>query len=515
VATQVLSQEAGAARLRSSAVTQASWCFWVAGIAVYGFCAWHFSGGHLLNQTSRDLWQHLAALKALIEDPANPANPFVPGADGSRHFHPYWVLIASIARAAGWNAFQAIALGGYVTAAVLLAGIYTFGRAFFRSPWGPLALLAAMVLSWTLPISHTGYHSVETLIEGIAYPAVLLVALSLLLWALVLNALERPVLAWLAVPLVAFMFATHQLGAGIGLIAAGCFILFAPRGTLRARIGISAAIAGGLLLSCAWPYYNPFGLVVKTGNPTWSGGLDFYGPMMLVGAGVPSLIGLVGLARKPFRREALPVLAAFALYAAIFALGYAGPPIATRFLMPAVLMLQIGVAALLIALFRNWMDMPKGAQLGWFGAGVFILCAHGTLAWASLQHEYRDFHKEGSAYDAALALTAGIPDGEPVAAYDVAAWPVVATGQRALSVPWPEPGIHDLAERQSVAERLFDPRLSKEERIALARHWGVRTLIMDRHGPLRRRMPAGTLELLKAQSRATSAAGTFIRFDLL
>src|SRR5687768_13130123 len=182
-----------------------SLCFWAVGLLVYGLAAWRFSGGHFLDQTSRDLWQHLATLRALIADPFHPANPFVATAEGSRHFHPYWVSIALVARAVGWDAWQAIAFAGFVSAGTLLAGIHTFGRAFYRSAWGPLALLAAMAFGWMLPVSHTGYHSLGTLIEGIAYPAALLIGLSLLLWGLVIRGLERPVRIWPIVPLAAFM----------------------------------------------------------------------------------------------------------------------------------------------------------------------------------------------------------------------------------------------------------------------------------------------------------------------
>ncbi|HYE28593.1 MAG TPA: hypothetical protein VEA61_10215 [Allosphingosinicella sp.] len=488
--------------------------FWLAGLAVYGLAAWHFTGGHFLNQTSRDLWQHLAALRALIDNPLDPANPFVATAEGSRHFHPYWVAVALVARAVGWNAWQAIAFAGFVSAGVLLAGIHAFGRAFYRSPWGPLALLAAMAFGWCLPVSHTGYHSLGTLIEGIAYPAALLIGLSLLLWALVIRALERPPLAWLIVPLAALMFATHQLGAGIGFIAAGCFVLLWPEGGLKARAAAAAALAGGLLLAAAWPYHNPFEAMVRTGNPTWSGGIDFYVPVMLVNAFVPSLLGLWGLRHRRFARTGLPVLAAFALFAGIFALGAFGLLIATRFVMPAVLMLHIGLGALFLALAGDWRELARGVQLGLFALALICVQTFAFVTYAQLQLEGKMAAKEGNAYAAALALTRDIPDSEPVAAYDVFAWPIVATGQRVVSVPWPEPMIRGLAERQAAAERLFDPALGREQRLALARQWGAKTLIMDKRGPLRRRMPKGLLEALEAQSMRHREAGQFIRFDL-
>jgi hypothetical protein len=488
--------------------------FWAAGLLVYGLAAWHFSGGHFLNQTSRDLWQHLASLRALIADPLHPSNPFVVTGEGSRHFHPYWVSIALLARALGWNEWQAIGFAGFVSAGALLAGIHVFGRAFYRSAWGPLALLATMTLGWCLPVSHTGYHSLGTLIEGIAYPAALLIGLSLLLWGLVIRALERPARAWPIAPLAAFMFATHQLGAGIGFMAAGCFILLWPGATFRARALAAGAIAAGLVLAMAWPYHDPFEAIARTGNPTWSGGIDFYHPVMLVIAFVPSLLGLWGLRHRRFARTGLPVLAAFALFAGIFALGWFGLMIATRFVMPAVLMLQIGLGALLLALPDDWPRLPRPAQLGLFGFALLCVATLGVMTQAQLAAEGRMAAREGDAYLAALALTRDIPDSEPVAAYDVIAWPIVAGGQRVVSVPWPEPMIDNLAARQSATERLFDPALSRAQRLALARQWGTRILILDKRGPLRRAPPKGLLQTLAAQSVRHRESGKFIRFDL-
>ncbi|HEX8225773.1 MAG TPA: hypothetical protein VF605_18345 [Allosphingosinicella sp.] len=489
-------------------------CFWLAGILIYGLAAWHFSGGHFTNQTSRDLWQHLAALRALIENPFNPANPFVTTAEGSRHFHPYWVSVALVAKAVGWNPWQAMAFAGYVSAGVLLAGIYTFGRAFYRTPWGPLALLAAMAFGWCLPISHTGYHSLNTLIEGMAYPAALLIALSLLLWGLVIRAVENPARAWPIVPLAAFMFATHQLGAGIGFMAAGCFVLLWPEGSLRARIVTAAAIAAGIALAMAWPYHNPFEAIARTGLPTWTGGIDFYVPIMLTNAFVPSLLGLVGLFHPRFRRTAQPVIAAFAMFALIFALGAAGILIATRFVMPAVLMLHIGLGALFLVLADRWQHFRHGTQLGLFTFGMLSLTSFVFFTWVSLSVEMKGWKRTGNSYLHAEALTRGIPDNQPVAAYDVFAWPIVATGQRVVSVPWPEPMIDGLAERQAAAERLFDPALTRDQRLALARQWGAKSLIMNSNGPLRRPMPKHMLKRLEEQSVRWYRSGPFVRFDL-
>ncbi|HWT12182.1 MAG TPA: hypothetical protein VN231_05475, partial [Allosphingosinicella sp.] len=276
----------------------------------------------------------------------------------------------------------------------------------------------------------------------------------------------------------------------------------------------AGAIAAGLLLATAWPHHSPFEAIARTGNPSWTGGLEFYSAKLLFMAGVPALIGLWGLCHPRFARDSRPVLLAFVGFAAIFAAGAYGPMIATRFVMPAVLMLHVGMGALFIVLGEKWRSMRKASQLGLFGFAVACFNIHVAATVAHLNWEAGVSRETGDAHAAAQALTADIPDAEPVAAYDVAAWPVVATGQRAVSVPWPEPMIADLAERQAAAERLFNPKLSREERLGLARQWGVRRLIIDRRGPIRRLMPDGLLKVLDEQAASRRESGTFIRFDL-
>ncbi len=315
-------------------------------------------------------------------------------------------------------------------------------------------------------------------------------------------------------PLAAFMFATHQLGAGIGFMAASCFILLWPEGSLKARAGAAAAIGAGLLLAVAWPYHDPFEAIARTGNPTWTGGIDYYSPFVLASAFLPSLIGLVGLRHRRFARDSVPVLAAFALFAGLFSLGAFGLLIATRFVMPAVLMLHIGLGALILALARDWPGLKRGAQLGWFAFAVASVTIFAFFSIISLSAERVVAVKLGSAHEAALALTRDIPDSEPVAAFDVSAWPVVATGQRVVSVPWPEPMIDGLATRQAATERLFDPALTRDQRIRLAARWGAKSLLLNRNGPLRRPMPEGLIERLEAQSVRRREAGPFIRYDL-
>ena len=145
--------------------------FLVAAVAILGGSATFMATDRWLDWPGRDLWQHTAALKSLIADPHHPLNPFVNTLEPSRHFHPYWAIMALLARLFGWSAMQTINVAGFLVAVTIGWGFYLFGRAYFRSEWGPLAALLCCTLGWMLPVSHTGYLNIATLVEGIAYPA--------------------------------------------------------------------------------------------------------------------------------------------------------------------------------------------------------------------------------------------------------------------------------------------------------------------------------------------------------
>lgn len=489
--------------------------FWLVAIVVLGACATNAALGHFTSQPNRDLFQHVAALRALIENIQHPDNPFVASHESSRHFHPYWVAMAYAARTFGWTVWQTIGVASFLSMGVLATGIWVFAKTYYRSPWGPLALLLPMIASWSMPISHTGYHSISTFVEGASYPAVILIGLSLVFWALLIRSFENPRWAIALPPLVAFMMATHQLGAVLGFLVGGCIIFLWPSNSIRARIIMCAAIMAGLALAELWPYQSPLGLIFKAGNPTWRHGIDFFRPAYLIGIFIPSAVGLIGLF-KPIRNgTGLPLLAASLILWAGFAFSESGFLIGTRFAPTAILLLHVGFGALLVRLFSRSGELSEKAKLALvstlFGAALFQFIVSALYYYP---REIRDQRRSGDVYEHSQLLTVDIPDSQPVAAYDVAAWPVAATGQKVLSVPWPEPMIHDLPARQHWIDELFDLRLSRAQRLALAKQRGIRTLILDRRfGPIgkwRRRQ----LNLLRQQSLVTRQSGPLIRFDL-
>ncbi|MEL6584294.1 MAG: hypothetical protein AAFQ36_10725 [Pseudomonadota bacterium] len=454
---------------------------------------------------NQDIWQHIATLRALIDGRGSPSNPFLATEDTSRHFSALWVAAAWLGGSLGLNPFTIFAAAGGVSMLVLAAGLYAFCVAYFRTAWGAILLLPLILFGWVIEVEHTGYLSFRTLLFAAAYPATIMAGMCFALWALVIQVLRQPGLTVALVPLVALMLATHQLGALIGLVVAGSLILLWPEGVFRTRLAASFACVVGIALSLLWPFYNPIGMMLRGSSSSWDGGPDFYRIDVIAALLLPAGLGFLGLRD----RKARPFLLALGLFTGLYALGFLGLQVASRFFVPVTLILQIGLVSLLLELGKalHIGDALKRLTAVVFALALFGIAAHTVSAFQAAHIERRT--SPVSPYAAAFALTQDLPNDVPIAAHGLSVWPVVATGQRVISIPWPEPGIPDLAERQSVTAGLFEAGVSWQTRLERASAAGVTTLIIDD-----RLIAAESLaEFIRNASSAQNIA-TYWRFDL-
>jgi hypothetical protein len=505
--TPLAVQQGGAAGALDGRAAMPRLAFLLAAAAILGTAAAHAAWDISAGQPNEDIWQHAAALLALMEAPWNPANPFVATDETSRHFHPLWLAFAAAGRAFDLSAWQLLAAASWLSMAILGLGIHLFARRYFpASPWAPLVLLLTMTAAWGLQPQHTGFHSFHTLLYAAPYPATAMIGAGLILWALTIRALEAPRARAALAPLVlaALMLATHQLGAVIALIGAGCFVLCWPGADLRRRAIVGGSLPLGAGLSLAWPHHNPIGLILTPGNSTWEGGFPFYTPLILLIVLIPAILGVLGLRGARARALAL----ALAIYTILYLSGLAGPQVAGRFLMPMTLVLHIGLADLVLRLIAaSRLRLSPGVAV----TAVAMLVPGWVAVSLTMFASRADPPPPGDLgyHEAARVLTADIPDTQEVAAHGLLAWPVVGTGQRVLSIPWPEPGIADLAARQAATRDLFDPTLSARARIDRARAAGIRTLLTSAAA---RDAPA--IAALIELGAVVTVAGPYLRVDL-
>ena len=479
--------------------------FWCLATIFLGAAAWVSSTNMVLQSPVTDIWQHYAALRELMADLRNPDNPFVITEEGSRHFHPLWVVSAALAQVFDLTAWQILRLASFVSMAILGTGIFFFARTIHPSPWAPLMLLLTMLFAWAGQVEHTGFHSLGSLMYTAPYPATFLIGFSLILWVMSIRALENVKYAIAIFPFAAFMFTTHQLGAVIGIVGAGCFALFWPADNHKTRMFVILALLAGVALSTLWPYHNPVALVLQPGNSNWAGGPNFYSPIIVLTTLSPAIIGVLGLKRKRER----PLLLLLLAFVCLYLVGVTGAKVAGRFVMPITLVLHVGLVIYVLELAKHpMMHSDRTRNLTIVGAVYVLFVFFVTVMNA---HAFEEQGYEKGAYQAAIELTRDIPDEQPVATWHVTAWPVVASGTKVLSIPWPEPAISDLAERQATTLSLFQYSLSKEELIALARQAGVRTLIVDERSVLPPIIPR--LTNLAAHTRSVPPLWRFDLYD--
>lgn len=474
--------------------------------AFFGWIATYSFGQPLVNDVpNADIWQHLATIGALMQDPVSPPNPFVATSDSSRLFGPYWWVVAVTARAFGLTPMQAYGLGAVLSLTLFVSSIWAFACAYYRSAAGPLALLAVVVAGWIIPPVYTGYYDPLSLMTGAAYPATMSVAAMLFQWAVTIRLLEGGSLRRYGVAqalVVAFAVATHPFTAAVALLGTACFALLWPQAKRDGRLMLAWTTAAGLGLAALWPFFNPYAVLATAASPRWFG-IDFYTPKWLFGSLVPAIIGIYGLIAprragtgRPLLLAALPVAAGFAIGASpAFAAGH-------RLLPVLVLILQIGLADLLLRI--------RNQQRAAWAALPIAVCLVGS-AWTT--HDFlqakRVALRTSDLFLASSRILSEVPRDVGIAGYSAASFPFVAHGRRVLSTPFPEPLIHDQPQRMRLSDRLFDPRLSQVARNELARRTGVGVLVA--YAP---KTPGIVLSTLDRQARRKWRSGPLVAYLL-
>lgn len=467
----------------------------ISGAALFLGASWN-----LYHVAAADLWQHLAALNAIIEDPIHPSNPFVASNQPSRLFGPYWVLVGGISSLTGLTAPQGFVVGGIINLLLLAVGIWILGRAIHGSARGSLALLAAMLGGWLLGPNFTGYHNPLSLLTSAGYPAMTAVAACLIIWGLALRSVQGEPVGLSIAAAVALAFATHPLGTSVGVAGVGAIALFQPDADPELRAKLIGWVALGLLGSIGWPYFNPFQVISTAGSRQWGVGIDFYHPWWIAASLIPAVFGILGLLRRQMR----PFLMLFTVCSVGFALG--GTPYFVaghRLLSFMTLILHVGLSFVVLDLVQ------ARSRIATIGQALALYAIVVQIGWTmtKLDEMRAEGKRDGNLLVAALQLTKGTEGG--FAGLSTAAFPIAATGRRVLSTPFAEPLVPDFEARQAATRALFNPEFNGAKRRDLARRLGVRFLVVDR-----RYSPLGLRQQLNVESIGVVRSGSLVRYEV-
>jgi hypothetical protein len=478
-----------------------------------------------------DYWEHSAALHALLEKPWHPDNPHLVSPASSSRFGPQFVLVALLARALHVDALGAMALAAVLNTLLFICGIRVFFATYFRHPLAPLYGLLVMFCGWWQGFHYSNVYALHVFFTVASYPSTTALGLSLLGFALAVRLLRaqlaQPRLALAGLVLwAAAVFIIHPLTAMLALSGVGLLAVTEPNAPLRVRLELLGVLALGLALSHFWPYFSPWHVVRggESASAGWAGpstkrapGLHFkpqlhafYEPVGLVSALGLSLIAFLGLPYFLLKRErwfigfgALSMLLPFAVNAFI------DLPLGHRFLLLAIVYLQIGVVWLLLRLTPGspcaWPFLTRRWARLAAPLGIFALLSVFVTHSVRLAHEQLDSpkfyrHSESPVVRNMKAFAAAAGPGAVVLANPLLSWPLPTFGPKVLTIFHDDPLVFDEAARELDSSR-FLGRASDEQRAQILARYGVTHVLLGHESN-------GSLLKFLAQHATERAVGT-------
>ncbi|MEU6661073.1 hypothetical protein [Streptomyces sp. NPDC046821] len=275
-----------------------------------------------------DLGIHAATVERLRHNLTDPGNPLVDSNTPSPYYSPWTVFLGVVADLTGLSTFAVLKAGALISLTLLASGVWRFvgtfagdaGRAR-RGAATALVLLCLLFLWGTSLFNWSGFLGLNSLALTIAYPSTFALGASFHFWAWLRKALARaaglPEFLCLGL-LWSVILLSHQF---TGVVASfGAFAMVAgarpwPARAVWARL--AAALALGIVVLAAWPYYSFFSLFDATGleaihQPLYQ---DLPGTYWLL------LLGVFALALRWRRDRRDPLVVFFALGALMFVAG--------------------------------------------------------------------------------------------------------------------------------------------------------------------------------------------------
>jgi hypothetical protein len=449
-----------------------------------------------------DFGMHAAVVERLRQDLLQPADPMVDAETQSPYFTPYTVVLGLIARLTGWSGITTLSVLTPVCVALVLYGLYRFVRVVTDNRWAPVVALVLLLLLWgENPPAWSGFLDLRGLPQIIPYPSTVALGITLLWWAYLAEALDRPQLRrWLVLGgLFGVIIVVHSftaVGAALGAAALGLYRLRALRPHL-----IGLALAATLTVVFAWPYYSVIDVMRATGdlNPIhkslYIGALRTYGvPLALC---VPALVMRI-------RRNRLDPLAWLFIFAfAVVLTGGITENWALGRVWPIVMVgAQVALAVELVSLTAGlwptlntrpgpgtsrWPDLLIG---GWVALTV-VACAWGFSIQRDSFVDVLRLDKPVTAFsDRAPWITDRVAPGDTVLADGLVTeqrWlsrDLIGHGILFVAPPWPDPTLVDEGARQGAVRELIASETPEPRRRELLDRYHVRWIV-DTHNSLR------------------------------
>jgi hypothetical protein len=438
-----------------------------------------------------DIWEQAAAMRAIAQDVAHPANPLLalPG-DTSPRFTPYTVFWGVVLRVTHLDVFAVLMLAGVVNYVLFVTGFARLIRLQFKDPKLPLIALLVLLVVWGTGYGQSNAYQLHMFLYTLPYVATFTYGISFHALAFlrkwIAGARRTDAAMYTVLMLVAFL--SHPITAMFAFVAAGAMLL--AESTWQKTLAVQLVPLVCVAAAFVWPYFD-YGHVLTHGateswftTPHFSGQISSLGPAL---AGIPILIYYAWVGRHTF------VVYGFLFCAGVYvSAALAQSAIGGRFIFFGTLFLHLGIALFIAdALPVGWRWVQTAWPSTYLKAGLCALIiltglrfrVHEAEAIAlDLRHAMdRDLPSESAAARLSF-LGAYVPAGTVVLSDENLGLilPVVMDGKVVAHVHGSPIIPHELQRRCIDAHRFFNSPLTLGERQSILRRYGAAQIVVDR-----------------------------------
>jgi len=300
---------------------------------------------------SADYWEHAAVIKEWSSNIWSPRDPYLSLDSPSMRFVPSFFVVAGIAGIFNLTVFQALGLGGLLNLGLLLAGIYLFTKAYFKSEWAPVWGMVILLTSWGTGDLRSGFYQLRCLFFVVSYPSIFVLALAFIMLWLAVQILRREFTSrWgyfaLAV-LTPVMLISHITFGAFALISVCLLTIFEPGIARALRFKVLMSVSSGLFLVLLWPYFSLWRMILKllSYQKHWSKlPTSYYHLKDVLKIMGPAVLGIPAVFYAAYKRKNGFLISGFLVMVLLLAAGVIfSVPTGERFLIFTVFFLQLGL----------------------------------------------------------------------------------------------------------------------------------------------------------------------------
>ena len=211
---------------------------------------------------STDMWEHVAVVRGLIDDPFRTTHPL------ALLDTPYTVTLGAFGHVFGADAVTMLSIAAMANLVLLLVALRLFVIEATANRRAPFWALVFLLLLWGLsPYRFSGFFNLNSIGFVLPFPSTFATGIALLTLTAALRGMRdrRPLLVVAVAAGTASVVLVHPITASwlaVALLAVG----ISRARAIRDWAWLGAAGAAGFAVTLLWPYYSVFDLLRDTGS---------------------------------------------------------------------------------------------------------------------------------------------------------------------------------------------------------------------------------------------------------